>query len=255
LFLRYNNKLSLTPAGEILLKGALSIDSISKEVTRQIEDIRDSLSRVITIGATGERTQRFLAKMILLLSKEYQDLHINIVEDTVLELKQKLKSGVIDLAVFAFNGVDEELDQIPLRKDEVVLALHENHRLANSAGKNAIEQINRINLSEMHDDPFVLLKKTTVMRQIADEYFLRAGFYPHELIETKGSYSSMVFVETGIAVGFIPKFYRYPSGSIRYLALENPFHYTIGIAHKKGAYLTRAMHRMIHLTKEYRNDL
>lgn len=93
------------------------------------------------------------------------------------------------------------------------------------------------------------------MRRIADAYFDKENFHPNEVIETKGSYSSMVFVDTGLAIGFCPANYKYMSDNICYIGLKDPFYYNVSLCFRKGGFLTKAMKRFITLAQESKEAL
>lgn len=249
LFIRYNGSLSLTEAGEAYLRGARAVMDISRTVDKQLDDIMEESRYALSIGVTGERSQRFLGKLLLTLYEEYPRLRIHVIEEPAPELAQKLKCGDLDLAIYAVSGIDNELTQLTLRREEVLLALPRRHRLAYLGKPDAHEEPVRIDLQELRDDAFVLLKKCTAMRQICEEYFDKVGFHPNEVIETKGSYSSMVFVDSGIATGFCPCNYDYKSDQVCYLGLTDPFYYSIAINYRRSAYLTKPMKSLIRLAQ------
>lgn len=255
LFLRHNNVLALTEAGRIYKEAAQEILRIDKTVSNRIDDLCEKAEQSIAIGVTGERSQRFVGRLLLLLYETYPKLRVHVVEMPAYELARKLKSNDLDLAIYAVTNEDGQLNQIEICKEEVVLAVPERHRLA-SIGKEApYDDLARIDLHDLASDSFVLLKKSTAMRQVADAYFKRESFHPNEVIETKGTYSSMVFVDTGLAVGFCPSRYKYHSNQIRYLGLRSPFYYTIALCYRKDAYLTKPMKKLIALAKQESSEL
>lgn len=250
LFTRHNNTLLLTQAGQAYYDGLRQIQAIHKNTMLRIEDIRQDGEKQISIGVTGERTQRFLGILLRELCEQYPTLHIRIIEGPVWELAEKLKCEQIDLAIYAVTDEDNELTHVSLQKEEVVLAVPDTHRLAHLGCTSPMDELTRIDLHELRSDHFVLLRKNTALRRCADDYFSQNGFYPNEVIEAKGSYSSMVFVDSGLAVGFCARNYRFDADHTRYLALKNPFYYHIALCHKKSAYLTKPMLGFIRLAQQ-----
>ena len=250
LFTRHNNTLLLTEAGQAYYDGLRQIQEIHKKTMLRIEDIRQDGERHLSIGVTGERTQRFLGILLRQLYGQYPNLHVQIIEGPVWELAEKLKCEQIDLAIYAVTDEDNELTHVPLQEEEVVLAVPDTHRLAHLGSMSPMDELSRIDLHELRSDHFVLLRKNTALRRCADDYFAQNGFYPNEVIEAKGSYSSMVFVDSGLAVGFCARNYRFDAEHTRYLALKNPFYYCIALCHKKSAYLTKPMQSFIRLAQQ-----
>ena len=255
LFTRHNNTLLLTAAGQAYYEGLKQIQEIHKKTLLRIEDIRQDGERRLSIGVTGERTQRFLGILLRELYEQYPTLHIQIIEGPVWELAEKLKCEQIDLAIYAVTTEDNELTHVPLQEEEVVLAVPDSHRLAHLGSNSPMDELVRIDLHELRNDHFVLLRKNTALRRCAGDYFTQNGFYPNEVIEAKGSYSSMVFVDSGLAVGFCARNYRFDAEHTRYLALRNPFYYCIALCHKKNAYLTKPMQSFIKLAQQNAESL
>lgn len=250
LFTRHNNTLFLTEAGQAYYEGLRQIQEIYKKTLLRLEDIRQDGERRLSIGVTGERTQRFLGILLRQLYEQYPTLHVQIIESPVWELAEKLKCEQIDLAIYAVTEEDNDLTYVHLREEDVVLAVPDTHRLAHLGGMSPHDELMCIDLHELRSDHFVLLRKNTAQRRCVDDYFAQNGFYPNEVIEAKGSYSSMVFVDSGLAVGFCARNYRFDAEHTRYLALKNPFYYCIALCHKKNAYLTKPMQSFIRLAQQ-----
>lgn len=251
LFERCNNSLVLTEAGKIYYESALQIADLCYTVDKRIEDIRDSGKRSLSIGVTGDNGQRILGRIFPAMYDKFPNLHIQVTERPALELAELLKSGDIDLATYAISNDDKALTCVTLAKYEIVLAVPAQHRLAKQGKLDIGEDLPRIDLSELVNEKLVLLNKNTAMRQIIDNYFRSNNFSPHIAIETKGKFSSMTFVDNGVAIGFCPKNYRREFPNIRYIALNNPFFLPIGVFYKRGAYLTAPMTDLISLFKAH----
>ena len=252
LFERMNNSLVLTEAGKIYYESALQIAEICNSTDKRIEDIRDDGKRTFSIGVTGESSQNLLGHVFPLLYEKYPNLHIHVIERPAQELAELLKKGEIDLALYAiYNADDKALTYIDLANSELVLAIPAQHRLAQYGKPDILDDLNRIDLSELKDEKFVLLNDNTAMRQIVDRYFKENSFTPHIAIETKGRYSTMTFVDSGVAIGFCPTSYRRHFPNIRYIALTKPLYSHSGLFYKRGAYLTAPMRDLILFFKNH----
>lgn len=241
LFSRKNNTLELTPAGKIYLSGAKRIQEISNDVDKKILDISKSQFMSISIGVTGERTQRYLGKLLPYVYEKFPDLHVDIVEFPAQVLKKMLKNGEIDLGIYAIPEKDEALTHTVISDEEVVLAVPSNHRLFNLGSETPFDTTHKVALEELENDDFVLLRESTSMRAIENRFFAQHNFIPKNTVETKGTFSSLIFVENGFGIGFCPKNYSFSSKDIRYIGLKEPFFYTSAIMYKKGVFLTAPM--------------
>lgn len=250
LFTRHGNKLVITTAGQIYFSGARKILDIAKNVDKKIMDISNNKSLSISIGVTGERSQRYLGKLLPLIYSKHPGVHIDVVEYPAAVLRDMVKSNEIDFAIYALPGKDEALSHILIDREEVVLAIPSSHKLAKK-GKDTPSQIDyKIPLEALADEDFVLLREGTMMREIENSYFSKHNFSPKKTVETKGTFSSLIFVENGLGIGFCPKNYEFNSSDVKYIGLEDPFQYTTAISYKRGAFLTAPMAYMIQLIKQ-----
>ena len=250
LFTRKNNTLKLTPAGQIYLAGAKQIQEIANNIDREILDISKSKFMSISIGVTGERTQRYLGKLLPIVYERFPDLHVDIVEFPAQILRRMLKNDEIDLGIYAIPERDEALAHTIISDEEVVLAVHSSHRLFNFGSETPSEVSYRVSLEELQNDAFVLLRETTSMRAVEDRFFAQHSFSPKKTVETKGTFSSLIFVENGFGIGFCPKNYSFSSKDIRYIGLKEPFFYTSAIMYKRGVFLTTPMKFLLSTVKQ-----
>lgn len=250
LFTRKNNALQLTPAGKVYLQGAKQIQDISNNIDRKILDISKSKFMSISIGVTGERTQRYLGKLLPIVYERFPELQVDIVEFPAQILKRMLKNDEIDLGIYAIPEKDEALAHTIISEEEVVLAIPSNHRLFSLGSETPFEITASVALEELADDSFVLLRKTTSMRAVEDRYFDLHDFVPKKTVETKGTFSSLIFVENGFGIGFCPKNYGFSSQDIKYLGLKEPFYYTSAIMYKKGMFLTSPMQYLLTIARQ-----
>ena len=135
LFIRYNNSLSLTPAGEAYRDGALAVMDVSRTVDKKLSDLIEEREYTLSIGVTGERSQRFLGGLLLSLYEKYTPLHVRVLESPASELAQMLKRGELDLAIYAVSGPDSELTQLIIRREEVVLAVPARQAVRNGCAR------------------------------------------------------------------------------------------------------------------------
>jgi len=115
-----NTPLTLTDAGESLLRSARKILNVKQEAELQLQDIRDFRSAVLTIGVPNTRGAVILPPLLTKFGREFPQVQIRLVEGTSNEITDSLYKGDVDFTI------GFELDAPDKIRTEV---LHEEHTL------------------------------------------------------------------------------------------------------------------------------
>src|SRR5690606_1645824 len=96
--------------------------------------------------------------------KEFRDLYpgisIKLVEDNVINIKQFVNEGILDLGVAALP-VEEEFDVTPFIQEEMMVFVHATHPLATRE---------KVSLIELKDESFIFFQdESTLYQQILHE--------------------------------------------------------------------------------------
>lgn len=250
LFRRGKTQLHLTAVGKIYYEAARQIHEIQSQALAQMSDLQMEQESTLDIGVTGERGLRFFAGLLPSYYEKNPGIHITFHEKPVVDLQNLLKKGELDIALIAIGEGDPEIITQVVQHDEIVLALPRSHPLAHLGSLHSDEQLHQVSIHSFAKDSFVLLKEGTILRQNENSYFSENHFSPNVIVEAQGTFSSMTIVASGMAVGLCPKYFKYTHPNVAYVALENPLPYIIGLAYKKGKYLTRGMKSFIRMVKE-----
>ena len=94
--------LTLTYAGEVMLRYATDFQKVHNDMQREFCDISQRQKGSLHVGAASARGQMTLPKTIALFQESYPNISINLTEGSNGELHQKLLKGTIDLAIAEF---------------------------------------------------------------------------------------------------------------------------------------------------------
>ena len=124
---------------------------------------------------------------------------------------------------------------IPLKKDEYVIVLPQNHPLT---------QEERIPIEALEDEPFILLEhggRTEVTKLLET-----SGVQPKIRFTTWEDYAVMAMVEKGLEVGILPRLIlqRIPY-QLEIRSLQKPYYRQIGLAVKNRKMLSPATERFL----------
>jgi len=125
----------------------------------------------------------------------YPAVSISVVEEITPILLDRLHNGHVDVVVLALPVRGEELISEELFREPLFAALPETHRLAERKS---------LALSEIRQDPFLLLKEGHCFRENALSACRRSRVSPNVVFES-GQFSTIVsMVATGMGVSVVP---------------------------------------------------
>lgn len=242
---RPNNALVLTEAGEVYLDGARKILKINEQMMRNINAMKLINEENFIIGLAGVKNSLILPNLIPRMCKQHPDLNIDIMERGTYELMKMVIDGNVDMAFAAYDPQDlnPQLSYISLAFIPLDVIVPMEHRLAKRDGEDAV-----IDITELKDEPLILLKADTVQRCVLERYFEQVGFKPMLQMEGHTTHSTISFVESGAAVGFCPRDRK--CENVVKLRLSDNVGYQMGIYYSKSRNLTHVMKNCIKIMKE-----
>lgn len=200
LFFRTKNELTLTPAGVLYVQAAEQVIRIQKELYKDISSLENK--GCITIGVTSQFGLRVLSEIIPKFKANYPGYSIEITETNFPTLTKLLSDGAIDLGLMAANELSPFEEQCTvLQEEEVFFAIPKSHPylVKNPSDTLSAEDL----IKEFRQDNFLLSKKGSTLRYIADQIFDSYQVYPSAMCETNSIIATRTMVSNGVGVTFI----------------------------------------------------
>lgn len=153
LFERNGRNVTLTSFGEVFLKHAdLALTEIEKGIN-EIQHMLNPDKGIISIASTFCIGTYFIPFMISDFLNSYADTKFQFNNESTSEILIDLKYGKIDLGFY--DDVDEihkhdEIESIPVKKEEYVLIVPKNHRLSNET---------EVSLKDLKDETFIVFSE------------------------------------------------------------------------------------------------
>ncbi len=129
LFHRLGRKISLTPAGQMLLERSRRILMEVDNALKELGDDKTAKHRV-TVGAIPTLAPYLMPKIIARCRMNYPNLLVSTYEDFIPYLVESVAEGEIDLALASLPVIDRRVIVEPLFKEPLLLVLSYEHRLA-----------------------------------------------------------------------------------------------------------------------------
>ncbi|WP_068674223.1 LysR family transcriptional regulator [Oceanobacillus sp. Castelsardo] len=245
LFERNGRNIRLTKYGYIFLEYVDQSLKTLEEGKRTLDDLispnkgKIDLSFIYTLGS------KFVPIMVknFLRHEKHQDISFSFSQGTTQSLIEGLKSDKYDLAFCSYVEQEQEVDFIPLFKQELVLVVPSNHPLADYTS---------IDLKETEPYPFVSFNKKSGLRGIVDLLFKEARIYPKIAYEVEEDSAAVGLVSMDYGIALMPNIWMLKHFDVKVLSIINPpYERVIYMASIKNRYVSPVVHLFKDFAKDY----
>jgi len=249
LFDRSISPLKPTYAGEQYINAAEQILSIINDLKHNLEQISNSSAGRLNIGCSPHFSSTLLPYIVPAFMKRYSNVQLNLAEGERIELEQKLVSGNLDLIFTTYGAsANKNIEYIPLYQEEFMLISPLNYipqqYLPSDKQENGF-----IDLKELENEYFVLIKPGHQMRFTIDRIFEDSGFVPKVLLETDDWRTCLRLVEEAMAFTILPySRLDIPINRIKFFRINHTYYRKMFLCYRKKAYRTKIMDEFINFT-------
>lgn len=211
IFDRSSTPLTLTYAGEKLLKYAEEILDLEKQLIKEMNDISGFIKGRITIGISPMHGYNLLPHILPKYKEKYPKIEINLIEENALTLEALAEKGAVDIIISNLPIQSNNLDYEILSLDQILLAIPENLFPKNieriESDKKIVFLNDRIDLNLIKNHEFLLLREGHRIRQISDKLFQDLGIKPKIFLESRNIETLFKLSLLGMGITFIPEKY------------------------------------------------
>ncbi len=213
LFDRSHRQISLTPQGEIVYKYAKMLLHTQDELLQELNTYDSGRIGQIRIASIPVFSNYNLLDVVSDFQKKYPNIQVQIQEMEAIEIINILKERRCDFAFFRKEFTDHSLDMLPLLSDELTAVLPEDHPLADEK---------MISLSDLADDPFLLLDQSTLHYSREIQLCEQCGFHPTIAYTGKHieNILSMIRKDMGVALLMKKAAANYNTENLRMVSLK-----------------------------------
>lgn len=261
LFDRSVNPIKPTYAGEVFVKYAREILQLKKQLDDSMADMAYLKGGRLGVGVSHLRNSNLMPEVLPRFKERFPNVTLEIIEGSIAELELETNNGNIDIFIgslpigdnFSYEVVDEENLLLAVPPSHPINKKYINKKKLEEVSDLLIEDI-EVDLKEVKDEPFVLLRPEQNLHRTAVKLCKKAGFNPNIQIENKTIDSTIAMVLAGLGVSIIP------DSVVRYGNLaHNPVYYTIKddeakrklvVAFKKNKELSKSAMEFVGVLKE-----
>lgn len=232
LFDRLGRSVRLTDPGQVFLPRARAILAEMRAAKEEVAERQSTVSGPVCIGVIPTIAPYFLPSRIAVFSRKYPQAAITVVEDVTVHLLDRLRGGLVDMAIMALPARGHDLDCSPLLTERLFAILPKNHPLARKRS---------LMMKELRQESFLLLRDDHCFRDTAMEVCKRARILPQIVFES-GQFSSIVaMVTAGLGVSIVPEMALAREAGCSFVQIaDERASRVVGVASVKGHFLSRA---------------
>ena len=244
LFDRSGKKVLLTPAGEILSRYAQKMMGLHKEVLEAIAELNQTPRGKLYIGANEATCLYVLPKTFAKFKQLYPLVQISIYRNFSHKIVQKVQENAVDLGIVTLPQTANNMEVIPVFRDEVQVVVPKNHILAKNRS---------VTVEEVAHHPLILPK--TGHTRVAIDRLLRA-YRDHIQISMELASVETIkkFVGAGLGISLISRTYaqaEVAAGVLKLIPLDGQkIHRELGLIYRRDRYLSLPAKVFIEVVRE-----
>jgi len=196
LFVRKARGLSLTRAGEALLRNARQIFAQVEQMHADLSPYVAGIRGHVSLWANTHATHTFLPDDLADFLKQHPQLSVSLEEHTSPQIALAVSSGEIEVGVLAEIENSAGLELIPYRRDRLALIVPRDHPLASRE---------HVRFSDVLDDPFVMLHSGSAIHTFTMNAAALLGRHLDVRIQVRSFEAVCRMVGAGVGIGLVPR--------------------------------------------------
>lgn len=159
LFIRGKRHLQLTESGKLLYRHAKEILDLSEKTSSEIRSMNKGMNGTISIGLVEGSAPNIAASWIAAFMKKYPGISFRIMDGNSDELIEKLRSGLINLAVITAPCDQTLLNSFRVGQEKMTAFMSTENPLAQKPG-------NTVSLADLKDQPLIIPSREAIVNMI-----------------------------------------------------------------------------------------
>ncbi len=238
LFIRDNTGLSITDAGRIYINGGRSVLQIKNEALNKLSGMNRRNRDLLRFGCATS----VALECIPAFREKYPDIELVTQRCNTPAAKDALTMGQMDIAVLLTSALQHStLEYLPLSKNELLLAVPENHPALSE------EQVFQDGYDALKNDYFILSPAPSYSRDLEDQALQIMGLRPQVLCEINDNVSRRYMLNRKLGNGFLPSYVVQASDTFRTFSLQPKLGFYVVAAYPKTITLSEPMKYMLRL--------
>jgi DNA-binding transcriptional LysR family regulator len=196
LFKKKGRNLILTDEGKTLYNYAKKIFEYEKKIEDAVEQMKELKKGSLRLGSARTYARYFMPFLLTGFRDAYPHIKIHLDEGSSLSMIHSLIDLKNEVVIIAKAEENPNISFISFSREELVLMLPPNHRLASKSV---------ITFEQLANEPIIMKDPGSGTRKLVDELFVKNDCTPNILMETGDAEIIKLLVQHGEGVSFLAK--------------------------------------------------
>jgi DNA-binding transcriptional LysR family regulator len=246
LFERSSTGITLTPAGEAVLAGAIAVLQTLEHMEQAVAELRGARRGRIAIAANTTGGMYLAPQIIAAFRETHPEIEVVFQIESTERIYERLSQGIVDFAIVGGPSPTERFEVRRLCADELVLVAHPRHRLLAKLP---------LKLSDLIHEDLILAETNSKMRALVESVFRQAGIAVRPRLVLSGTEALKKATEATLGVAFVSAYAverEVALGTLRVLPIaDGSFGRDYELLALKGRYLTPALSSFVEFSVDY----
>ncbi|MBP2032642.1 DNA-binding transcriptional LysR family regulator [Clostridium algifaecis] len=210
---RNTRKIQITDAGKILQYRSKQILELTKNTEKELKDLKHGSKGILSLGTVPSSGTTILLKKINQFHEKYPHINFKIKESNTFEILKLLTIGTIELGIVFTPFNSEAFESLMLESEPMVIAFRSGDYFNNN-------NYYKIGLNELINKPLIIDQK---FKDMLIHSCQQSGFEPRILCENQDARAVLLWANSGIGIGIVPKSASQliPSLNLQYIEIDD----------------------------------
>ncbi len=242
MFFRNNNKLTLTPEGELFYKSAEELLAHADSVASEFHELRKKITP-IRIGIPPMLGTIYLPELYLSLKETFPEVDFRLLEFGSIKACDLVLEEKLDVAIV--NAEQPSIDKCNFRiidTEDLLFCVSPDHPLANQQ---------TLLFTMLADEPLILFNTDSVQVMTLTRQFKAVGINPHILLNTSQITTLLNMIRSGHVGTFLYRSIVEAHPEIVGIPVMPSIEQRIGVIWKKGKYQNATTEKVIRYIENF----
>lgn len=238
LFERSHSKISLTPAGDLVLDYAERILNLTAELETRMGEMTGQVSGVLMLGASTTIAEYMLPRKLGDFKVRYPQVQARLTVANSETIENKVADHTLDVGLIEAPSQHPNLKSIVCCEDELVMICSPQHPFA---------KYHDIAPAQMAEQPYISRETGSGTRNVVDDYFRLGGVNPEDLhiaMELGSLEAIKGAVEAGLGIAIVSRstiLKELKLGDLVAVPLNPPLVRPLSVVYAEGKFRSRLL--------------
>jgi len=233
---RTNKAVSMTAEGEVLLERVDVLLGLADEIFQEMCDFNMLNKGSLRLGVPPQIGNYLFPRLFAEFSVLYPKLNLVVSEEVSGVTISLLEKGDLDVGIVVLPESLPNMETRFLFTQPIVLCVAKSHRL---------NGCDSVDWAQLQDEKFIMRKPGSIQRDLVIRQCQQHGFSPNIIFSTSQIQTIKTLVTHNLGIAFLMEITVQGDSSLHVIPLTEPTSVKIGLAWKKGRYVSKAVQTFI----------